>query len=105
MFQGRTLVMSLCMAGVLLWLAPAIRESLPGNRHDVPIVVSTWAFTTATDAAWAVLASAGTEASALAAVEEVCMHPTEAWHRNKSICLILKMVLKHFGWHAGLQHL
>ncbi|CAL5223730.1 g6289 [Coccomyxa viridis] len=60
------------MAGVLLWLAPAIRESLPGDRHEVPIVVATWAFTAATDAAWAVLASAGTDASALAAVEEGC---------------------------------
>jgi len=72
-------IMSLCMTGVLLWLAPAIRESLPTRGHGVPIVVNTWAFKDATEAAWAVLASEGTGSSALDAIEEVCMPSHEPW--------------------------
>ena len=99
--------MSLSMAGVLLWLAPAIRESLPSNRHEVPIVVTTWAFTAApTDAAWAVLASAGTDASALAAVEEVCMHLLELYTLFRLLPDGAGASYENCGgWYAGLQHL
>ncbi len=79
MMQGSVVIMSLCIAGVLLWLAPAIRESLPTRGHDVPMVVNTWAFKDATEAAWAVLASEGTGSSALDAVEEVCRPSHEPW--------------------------
>ena len=73
MLPGSIVVMSLCLLGALLWLAPAARNSIKSRGHDTPIVVNTWAFTDATDAAWAVLASDNAKLSALDAVEEVRM--------------------------------
>ena len=73
MVPGKVLVMSICLLGALLWLAPAARKSILSRGHDTPIVVNTWAFTDATDAAWAMLASGNSKLSALDAVEEVCM--------------------------------
>ena len=73
MLPLRVLVMSLCLLGALLWLAPAVRKSIKSRGHDTPVVINTWAFTDATDAAWAVLASGNSNSAALDAVEEVCM--------------------------------
>ena len=74
MLLAKTLVMALCMIGALLWVAPGLHQSMAVNRHDTPIVVNTWAFTDATEAAWAALAPTNSKSSALDAVEEVGMH-------------------------------
>ena len=72
MLSLKVFMVVFCMAGaVLVCLAPAMHRIVTSRGHDIPIVVNTWAFKDATEAAWAELASTDLASSALDAVEQV----------------------------------
>jgi N4-(beta-N-acetylglucosaminyl)-L-asparaginase len=72
MLSQQVMIVIFCTAGAMLvLLAPAMHRTVVPRGHDTPIVVNTWAFKDATEAAWAVLVSTDSASSALDAVEQV----------------------------------
>ena len=107
MLSQKVFTVFFCMAGaVLVCLAPAMHRIVTSRGHDTPIVVNTWAFKDATEAAWAELASTDSASSALDAVEQVRReHQLESsslrCHGSKGMAYLTRK--RYFL--AGLQHL
>lgn len=94
----KVLTVFFCMAGVVLvCLAPVMHRIVTSRGHDTPIVVNTWAFKDATEAAWAVLASTDSASSALDAVEQV-RHEHQL---DSKFCAVMAAT----GWHISREAL